>query len=180
MLAISKDGAYVKYLRVVGRIVPICLLGALPMMPQSGSPMSDSAKAQIAGEYLPAPQVDPTRVVALVPTSDVKGVPGARVPLFLERFQPGAASDEQDPDTKVDDSKAVVPSGIISFRVMMSEDRQWALVDLKARDAAGLAHVRQCEDSRVRIFTAEELSSPEQAMQVMLPQGLLLAPFLEP
>lgn len=163
-----------------------CIL-SMAVIAQDATPPEAGEQAPVRGQFRPAPQVDPTRMVALVPVIEAHG---ARVPLFLEDFHaPASVAGPESPDnpestgvgrTKLDSSKAQVPAGIIGFRVMYSDDNQWALVDLKAREAAALDHVRNSGDARVRIFTTDELSSAEQARQVSLPPGLSLAQFLQP
>jgi hypothetical protein len=164
-----------------------CLLAASVATAQESAPVSGPGgassgvtgqKAPLSGEFRPSPQLNPTRIVALVPVVDVPGTDHAKAPLFLE--------DRESPETlapgrlKPDASKAEVPAGIVSFRAMYSTDGQWALVDLQAREAVALDRVRKSLDSRVRIFTPAELANFEQASRVTLPAGLDLAQFLEP
>ncbi len=180
--------AYLRLYSLGFSVILACLLPVSVAMTQESAPVSGPSgassgvvtgqKAPVAGEFRPSPQPDPTRIVALVPVVDVPGRNGARAPLFLEaRKSPEAASSG---DLKTDTSKAEVPAGIVSFRAMYSTDGQWALVDLRAREAAALDAVRKTGDSRVRIFVPAELASAEKAGQVTLPGGLNLALFLEP
>ncbi|MDZ7637658.1 MAG: hypothetical protein U5J83_05325 [Bryobacterales bacterium] len=131
----------------------------------------------MAGEFRPSPQLDPTRIVALVPVVDVPGIKGAKAPLFLEDNQSPV---KQAPERlKLDSSKAEVPAGIVRFRAMYSDDGEWALVDLQAREASALERVRDSLDVRVRIFSARELEDPKGWKSIAFPPGLSLAEFLE-
>lgn len=73
-------------------------------------------RAPVQGEFRPAPQADPTRIIALVPVVDVPGGNGAKAPMFLEdRESPAKPASER---VKTDASKAEVPEGIVAFRAM--------------------------------------------------------------
>lgn len=156
--------------------------GAESLSPTSpASPVVTGQKAPVAGIFRPAAQADPTRIVALVPMVDVPGVTlegGGHPKAAL--FLPDVPSPEKRASlrSKTDPSKAEVPSGIVAFRAMVSDDGQWALVDLQAREASALEPVRQSQDTRVRIFSASELASPSSARELSLPPGLNLAVFL--
>jgi hypothetical protein len=146
------------------------------------SPVVTGQKAPVPGTFRPAPQADPTRIVALVPMVDVPGVTlegggSPKAALFLHDLEgPGKSASAR---TKTDESKAEVPRGIVAFRAMYSDDGQWALVDLQAREASVLDPVRKSQDTRVRIFTATELASPSSAREIALPPKLNLAEFLD-
>ncbi|MDZ7637182.1 MAG: hypothetical protein U5J83_02860 [Bryobacterales bacterium] len=180
--------AYLRMYSLGVSFVLVCLLAASVATAQEAAsvPRPGSAtpgvvtgqKAPLAGEFRPAPQPDPTRIIALVPVVDVPGIAGARAPLFLEDNQSPV---KQAPERlKLDSSKAEVPSGIVAFRAVYSDDGEWALVDLEARDASALERVRQSKDARVRIFTASELESSESARAVAMPKGLSLSLLLQP
>lgn len=180
--------AYLRLYSLGFSVILACLLPVSVAMTQESAPapgpggassgVITGQKAPVAGEFRPSPQPDPTRIIALVPVVEVPGTNGARAPLFLEdREHSGVAALGS---LKTDASKAEVPAGIVSFRAMYSTDGQWALVDLRAREAAALNAVRKSGDSRVRIFAPAELASAEKAGQVTLPGGLNLALFLEP
>lgn len=158
----------------------LCLISVLAIAQEAPSPSPPPAQgpaAPVRGQYRPAPQENPTRVVALVPVVGLAEAPGAKAPLFLEDFhRPESAGVMR---TRIDSSKAEVPAGITSFRAMYSDDNQWALVDLKALNAAALEPVRKSGDTRVRIFTAEDLGNLSAIRGVSLPQGLSLQQFLE-
>lgn len=165
--------------------VPVCIVLWLLLLlsfaagaqAQESAPIPPGQKAPLNGQYRPTPQLDPTRIVALVPMVDVPGIPNARAPLFLEeRESPLKQASER---TKTDLSKAQVPSGIVAFRAMVSDDGQWALIDLQARDAASLEHVRASQDLRVRIFSADALEAADAAKSMSLPRGLSLSEFLD-
>lgn len=165
----------------------VCLLAASVAMAQEAAPVSGPGaasavvtgqKAPVVGEFRPAPQPDPTRLVALVPVVDVPGRNGAKAPLFLEDRE--GSQSLSSGRLKTDASKAEVPAGIVAFRAMYSDDGQWALVDLQAREARALEPVRSSSDTRVRVFTPSELANAANAGRVALPEGLNLAKFLEP
>lgn len=153
------------------------LLVAAVMSAQESAPNQPGQKSPLIGQYRPSPQADPTRIVALVPVVDVPGTTNARAPLFLEdRESPLSQAAER---VKLDSSKAEVPAGIISFRAMYSDDGKWALVDVQARDALALEHIRTSLDTRVRIFTPDELAGKANAENIVLSPGLSLAQFIE-
>ncbi len=158
------------------------LAGAESLSPASSAPpVVTGQKAPVVGTFRPAPQADPTRIVALVPMVDVPGVTlegggSPKAALFLHDLEgPGQAASAR---PKTDESKAEVPRSIVAFRAMVSDDGHWALVDLQAREASALDAVRRSQDTRVRIFTAAELASPHTAREISLPPGLNLAVFL--
>ncbi|MDZ7636795.1 MAG: hypothetical protein U5J83_00840 [Bryobacterales bacterium] len=136
--------AYLRLYSLGVSFVLFCLLAASVVTAQETAsvPRPGSAtpgvvtgqKVPLAGEFRPSPQLDPTRIVALVPVVDVPGIEGAKsAPLSLEDNQSPV---KQAPERlKLDSSKAEVPSGIVSFRAMYSDDGEWALVDLEAREA---------------------------------------------
>ncbi len=157
--------------------VAFVLLCAAAALAQERPPASLERRFPVDGQYKPSPQLDPTRIIALVPVVPVPGTANAKAPLFLEdRESPLKQPAER---VKTDSSKAEVPAGIVSFRAMYSNDNAWALVDLQARDAASLEGVRAPLEVRVRFFTAEELLNPEAIDKAgTLPEGLSLAAFL--
>lgn len=128
------------------------------------------------GTFRPSPQPPSTRLVALVPVVPVEGMTDAVAPKFLEDEYRSAFHREV--NTRSDSSKAVVPSGIVSYRVMLSTDSQWALIDVQSKDPIGLAAVRKSKDFGVRVFLPEELDDPMRRKAIVLPEGLSLEAFL--
>jgi hypothetical protein len=153
------------------------LISLLPAVAQQAQQSDvEGARSPVAGTYRPSPQPPATRLVALVPVLPVEGVPGAMAPKFLEDQYQSAVPRES--KTRADSSKAEVPSGIVAYRVMMSKDNQWALIDIQSKDPIGLASARSSKEYGVRIFQPEELDDPMRRKSIVLPEGLSLEAFL--
>lgn len=97
-------------------------------------------------------------------------------PMFLEDEYRSASNREV--RTRTDSSKAAVPSGIVSYRVMLSTDSKWALIDVESKDPIGLEPARRSTDFGARIFQPEELDDPMRRKAIVLPNGLSLEAFL--
>ncbi|MCW5966442.1 MAG: hypothetical protein KIT83_20565 [Bryobacterales bacterium] len=153
------------------------LVSLLPAVAQQAQQSGVAgSRSPVAGTFRPSPQTPATRLVALVPVVPVPGVTDTVAPKFLEDEYRSASNREA--RTRTDSGKAVVPSGIVSYRVMMSADDKWALIDVQSKDPIGLATARTSKEFGVRIFQPEELDDPMRRKAIVLPEGLSLEAFL--
>lgn len=166
-------------MRYVIASVALLLLVVLPAVAQKGAQLDTAGqRSPVVGQFRPAPQPSPIRIVALVPVVDIPGSRGAKAPLFLESLH--ATGDQgPGPTMRQDSSKSWVKSGFTRFRIMYSSDFQWALIDVTAKNPEDLNSIKASSNPAVMVISTEDLTDLKRRSRLQLPDGLSLSEFME-